>query len=164
NADESDSTTESRRQLAERAVKHGRPERTDHRRQSERDRHPERQPQIAHGQPEREPAKSPHGAPQPAPEQRAPGGTGKNMQQMVRLQAGDQPRREYPGEQASGDPEDFPGPPPDALVRNVEARRRYSAEPVKEDPQQRIGCRHRIPRVWTCTQSKSALPPWARVL
>jgi hypothetical protein len=107
---------------------------------------PSEQPEIAHRESEREAAKPPHRAPEPAPGERLARGRGEHAEQVRRLQRCEDPRCDEPREEPPVIQKISHDPAPDALVGHVEARGRQSAKPVEEhararDLRPRVGLR-----------------------
>ncbi len=132
-ADEGDLAAGGGSQGADGAAEDRRSHGADHRCQAECHGHAERQAEIAHGQAECKPAKAPAGTAQIADQQGMRRNGGQYAQQILAADKGADPRRQHPREDAAGQPEDFPRPEFDALVRYVEAGGGQAPQPVKKD-------------------------------
>ena len=113
-------------------------ERAKHRAIPQRHRHPQRHAQIAHRQPEGQPAKAPQQAEQIGVEPDLTRGFLEHGEHVGGVEQGEKPRRDEPREESADEPVGFPGPAFDALVRHIETAGGEAAEPMKEDAKDRI--------------------------
>ncbi len=124
------------------AIENRRHQRAERGAVAQRDGHAQRDAQVPHGQPERQPTQSPHGAEEIGPAQH-------DLQTAGRARQHDRPRLGTSShasnagamiqlKTAADQPVGLPRPLADAAVRDVEAGRGQTAQPVEEDAEERI--------------------------